>query len=31
MMPSDDTNLSEFSQYYKSDKTPFFIYSDHES
>ena len=29
-MPSEDTNILEFSQYQKSDKAPFAIYADLE-
>ena len=29
-MPSEDTKILEFSQYQKSDKTPFIIYADLE-
>ena len=28
VMPSVDTKILEFNQYYKSDKTPFIIYAD---
>ena len=27
-MPSENTKISEFNQYQKSDKTPFIIYAD---
>ena len=30
-MPSEDTKILEFSQYKKSDETPFIIYADLES
>ena len=29
-MPSEDTRISDFKQYQKSDKTPFIIYADLE-
>ena len=29
-MPSEDTNISEFNQYQKSDKAPVIIYADLE-
>ena len=28
IMPSENTKISEFNQYQKSDKTPFIIYAD---
>ena len=30
-MPPDDTKISEFNQYHKSDKAPFIIYAGLES
>ena len=30
-MPSEDTKIFEFNQYYKSNKTPFIFYVDLES
>ena len=30
IMPSEDTKISEFNQYQKSDKAPFIIYADPE-
>ena len=29
-MPSEETKMSEFNQYQKSDKAPFIIYADFE-